>query len=242
METLALRSLASKSIQHRKLYSAFNPFPANFFKVSFATQSKMSSKYEHRHINAVPPMCYINFLCRLFSVFKSCLSWCLLTAAASILSFVLLSLRPSVPPSLCQPAPPSSLPPALRPFVPVSLLPISLYALPSLSPAAFSPITCAPLSTRFPQFFCIYYFFTGGLECVGHSFAYVAHLVFLRHVCLRTQRAAIARRRATNLATYLPTSILFIFLPQFCFHFLLHLVLLSYTPPFPYLYCNISPS
>jgi hypothetical protein len=29
--------------------------------------------------------------------------------------------------------------------------------------------------------------FFGGLECVGHPFAYVAHFVFLRDVCIRTQ-------------------------------------------------------
>ncbi len=45
-----------------------------------------------------------------------------------------------------------------------------------------------------------YYF--GGLECVGHSFAYVAHFVYLRDVWIQTQRAAVARR-ATNLATHL---------------------------------------
>ncbi len=32
-------------------------------------------------------------------------------------------------------------------------------------------------------FFC-------GLECIGHSFAYVAHFDFLRVVCIQTQRAA----------------------------------------------------
>jgi hypothetical protein len=44
--------------------------------------------------------------------------------------------------------------------------------------------------------------FLGGLECVGHSFAYVAHFVFLRDVWIRTQRAAVASRRATNLACH----------------------------------------
>ncbi len=52
----------------------------------------------------------------------------------------------------------------------------------------------------FSQFFCIYF---GGQECVGHSFAYVGHFVFLRDVWIRTQSAAVASRRATNLATYL---------------------------------------
>jgi hypothetical protein len=45
--------------------------------------------------------------------------------------------------------------------------------------------------------FFVYFF--GGLECVGHSFAYVAHFVFLRDIW----RAAVASRRATNLATHL---------------------------------------
>jgi hypothetical protein len=36
------------------------------------------------------------------------------------------------------------------------------------------------------------------LECVGHSFVYVAHLVFLRDVWIRTQRAAKASMRATG--------------------------------------------
>ncbi len=47
--------------------------------------------------------------------------------------------------------------------------------------------------------------FFGGLECIGHSVAYVAHFVFLRYVWIRTQRAVVASRCATNLATHLPT-------------------------------------
>jgi hypothetical protein len=43
------------------------------------------------------------------------------------------------------------------------------------------------------------------IECVGHAFAYVAHFVFLRDDWIRTQRAAVANKRATNLATHLPT-------------------------------------
>ena len=39
----------------------------------------------------------------------------------------------------------------------------------------------------------------GGLECVGYSFAFVAHFVFLRDVWIRNQRAAVANRRATKL-------------------------------------------
>ncbi len=50
-------------------------------------------------------------------------------------------------------------------------------------------------------FFFFFYFF-GGLECVGHSFAYVAHLWFLRDVWIRTQSAAVASCRATDLATH----------------------------------------
>ena len=39
--------------------------------------------------------------------------------------------------------------------------------------------------------------FFGGLECVGHSFAFVANFVVLRDVWIRTQRAAIASSCAT---------------------------------------------
>ncbi len=49
-------------------------------------------------------------------------------------------------------------------------------------------------------FFFVYFF--GGLECVGHSFAYVAHLWFLRDVWIRTQSADVASWRATDLATH----------------------------------------
>ena len=52
----------------------------------------------------------------------------------------------------------------------------------------------------------VYYFFFGGLECVGHSFAYVAHFVFLGDVWIRTQRAAVASKRASNLFAHLPTT------------------------------------
>jgi hypothetical protein len=41
--------------------------------------------------------------------------------------------------------------------------------------------------------------FFGGLECVGHSFAYVAHFVFMRDAWIRTQRAVVASRCAANL-------------------------------------------
>jgi hypothetical protein len=46
-------------------------------------------------------------------------------------------------------------------------------------------------------------YFIGGLQCVGHSFAYVAHFVFLIDVWIRTQSAAVASRSATNLAAHL---------------------------------------
>jgi hypothetical protein len=39
-----------------------------------------------------------------------------------------------------------------------------------------------------------YIWFFSGLECVDHSFASVAHLIFLRDVWTRTQRAAEASR------------------------------------------------
>ncbi len=50
--------------------------------------------------------------------------------------------------------------------------------------------------------FCIFF---GGLECVGHSFAYVAHIVFFGR-CLDSNphRAVVASRYASNLATLLP--------------------------------------
>ncbi len=47
----------------------------------------------------------------------------------------------------------------------------------------------------------------GGLECVGHSFAYVANFVILRDVWIRTQSAVVTSRLAANLAsvaTHLP--------------------------------------
>jgi hypothetical protein len=50
-------------------------------------------------------------------------------------------------------------------------------------------------------------YFFGGLECVGHFFAYLSHFVILSDVWIRTQRADVANSRAThlpNLATHLP--------------------------------------
>ncbi len=48
-------------------------------------------------------------------------------------------------------------------------------------------------------FFFFLYIFLDGLVCVGHSFAYVAHLWFLRDVWIRS---AVASWRATDLATH----------------------------------------
>ncbi len=45
-----------------------------------------------------------------------------------------------------------------------------------------------------------------GLECVGHSFAYIAHFVFLKIVRIRNQRAAVVSRFAAKLATHLPSN------------------------------------
>jgi hypothetical protein len=42
----------------------------------------------------------------------------------------------------------------------------------------------------------------GGLEYAGRSFAYVAHLWFLKDVWIRTYTAAVASGRATDLSTH----------------------------------------
>jgi hypothetical protein len=44
-------------------------------------------------------------------------------------------------------------------------------------------------------FIFIFLYFFGELECVGHSFAYVAYFVFLRDVWIRTQRVAVDSKR-----------------------------------------------
>ncbi len=52
-------------------------------------------------------------------------------------------------------------------------------------------------------FFFVYFF--GGLECVGYPFAYVAHFCIFE-ICLDSNpECAVASRRATNFAIYLPT-------------------------------------
>ncbi len=63
--------------------------------------------------------------------------------------------------------------------------------------------SCFQIYTGDTSCFIFMYIFSS-LECVGHYFAYVAHFVLLRDVCVRTQRAAVANRRAINLATHLP--------------------------------------
>jgi hypothetical protein len=50
-----------------------------------------------------------------------------------------------------------------------------------------------------------YYTYFWRLQYVGHSFACVAHFVFLRDVWIRT-RTKRAGWRASNLATHLPTA------------------------------------
>ncbi len=54
--------------------------------------------------------------------------------------------------------------------------------------------------------FCMY--FLGGLQCVGHSFAYVA-LEVERYLDLNPGSYTVASRRATNLATHLPETTFF---------------------------------
>jgi hypothetical protein len=66
--------------------------------------------------------------------------------------------------------------------------------------SAYVRTLCLLLISRFalPKIINFFEYFYGGLECVGHSFAYVAHFVFSRDVWIGTQRAAVASRRATN--------------------------------------------
>jgi hypothetical protein len=65
-----------------------------------------------------------------------------------------------------------------------------------------------PLGPRIEPGTCLanFVYFVGGLEYIGHSFAYVAHFVFLElsGMRIRTQRDAVASRRITILATNLP--------------------------------------
>jgi hypothetical protein len=56
--------------------------------------------------------------------------------------------------------------------------------------------------------FLVYFF--GGLECVGHSLAHVAHFVFLRDVWIRNPESCRSQQvryqlSHPSLATHLPT-------------------------------------
>jgi hypothetical protein len=86
---------------------------------------------------------------------------------------------------------------ALTTFPPRSFQPFFL----SSSPYTFHPHRYPTNIPNHLFFFFVYFF--GGLEFVGHSLAYVAYFVFLRDVWILTQRAAVAGRRANNLATHL---------------------------------------
>jgi hypothetical protein len=65
-----------------------------------------------------------------------------------------------------------------------------------------SYILCIFSEYNLNYIYIFFVYFFGGLECVGHSFAYVAHLWFLRDVWIRTQSTAVASWRATDLATH----------------------------------------
>ena len=54
------------------------------------------------------------------------------------------------------------------------------------------------------HFFSFFVYVFGGLDCVGHFFAYVLLIIFLRNVWIGTQRAAGASRRSTNLTMHPP--------------------------------------
>ncbi len=73
----------------------------------------------------------------------------------------------------------------------------------SPSPA---PTSCLSTANRIRKILCISLtdIFFCGLECVGHSLAYVAHFVLLKDDWIRTERAAVTSKYATNLATHLP--------------------------------------
>jgi hypothetical protein len=66
------------------------------------------------------------------------------------------------------------------------------------------------------KIFFLFAYFLGGLECVGHSGAYVSHFLFLIDVWIRTQRAAVASKRATKLSH--PSPCLVTHLPYLATH------------------------
>ncbi len=61
----------------------------------------------------------------------------------------------------------------------------------------YSPVVLLEFSLVNSLLFCRFF---SGLECVGHSFAYVANFIFLRDVWIRTQWADVASRRAYQLS------------------------------------------
>jgi hypothetical protein len=68
-------------------------------------------------------------------------------------------------------------------------------------PASFAlSYSFFPVCRRFTVFVYIFWRATSW----PLKFAYVAHFVFMRDVWIRTQRAAVASRRATNLSAHLP--------------------------------------
>jgi hypothetical protein len=75
------------------------------------------------------------------------------------------------------------------------------------------PIPINPMKYDWPLFVYIF----GGQKCISHSFANVAHFFILRDVWIQTQRAAVASRCVTNLATHfsvLPPDLYYIWYPK----------------------------
>jgi hypothetical protein len=76
----------------------------------------------------------------------------------------------------------------------------------SPNPGALTAATWSPIFSLNKETAMVFlYFLFDGLECVGHSFAYVAHFLFLIDVWIR---AAAASSRATNLHTHPSTMVL----------------------------------
>ncbi len=80
-----------------------------------------------------------------------------------------------------------------------------LYILIDLFVRYYTVMDGTVLWTFFLSTFLNLYFLYIFVECVDHSFAYVAHFVLSRNVWIRTLKAAVASRRVTgtNLATHL---------------------------------------
>ncbi len=130
-------------------------------------------------------------------------------------------------------------------FLIVLFILVSLY----FFPPECSPNTCSFLIVFFIYVCSLHTFFVycfGGLECVCHSFANVAHFVFLRNVWIRTQRAAVASRCATNLATHLLSlytysflTFIFIVVPSLLYSSLLYSSFLMFSSYLLLPYCNL---